>query len=172
VAAKGTFARDTREGNICSATKTSLVRMHAAAGKEPHAEEPQERRDVITQRGFARDARAIASPRRTISAVDLGGASSRPASITNSCAAMEEKRTAVASSTKGRRAGVGCLVRLCERRRSSDFPNGISPTSAPVLRDFPSARFHPASACLTHARTHARARTGRREETLKVLRQG
>jgi hypothetical protein len=77
--------------------------MHAAARTLPRAlsralaEEPQQqRRDVITQRGFARG-----RPRDSISTVDLGGRSRRNLSTREPALrirarTMREKRTAVA----------------------------------------------------------------------------
>lgn len=77
---------------------------------------------------------------------------------------------------------MGCLVHLCEPRRSSDFPNGISPTSVCPSRAA-SLRFGflaLRSSCVTRVSvcTHACTEYGLQNDTrdstrnLKVLRQG
>lgn len=94
------------------------------------------------------------------------------ADITNSC--VGNKKYLSVAGNKGRDAPgrVGCLVHLCEPRRSSDFPNGISPTSACPSRAA-SLRFPRRSRVLRYTRvsvcTHARTEYVLRNDTLSRL---
>lgn len=124
----------------------------------------------VTYRGFLRLA-AIASllPGRTfcrILPVDQRHTKARlcVASIMNTCVGNKKCR----GGNKGRRVGVGCLVHLCERRRSSDFPNGISPTSAcPPWLPFGFLGDHPAHMRVDlHACTHRGIRFAERHSRL------